>query len=233
MQRTLLVFVLTLVLGSSRRSSFSAATCNVRNCVDGRRSLQSASNPAGILSMLQNSFWLATGKSLDEVKEGLGLKGLIGDALTSAPNYETFRAFALAKEEQELQSKLLADVSSHTVWVKKKLNLLAPEALRSSDEFKAYVRYATMEDDKLFTLWKQDVWVQMDKHVEPLEVEEKVKIWIDRDRPLQYVQHMLNLENLEPAEILERKYAQSYLHFLRMRKKPDIKSIWELKPHEA
>ncbi|OWZ14468.1 RxLR effector protein [Phytophthora megakarya] len=139
-------------------------------------------------------WWLETGKTDDYIKKTLKLDGLTGTALKSAPNYAYYEHFLYTREGYMLENWLKKGYSTKEIWARYKLDDVPLTLLKDKDGFKTYLRYATMEDDKIFKLKKQDKDVEIDESNTASEMIAKVDMWVSLDRPSWYVKAMLDLD---------------------------------------
>ncbi|POM69181.1 Secreted RxLR effector peptide protein [Phytophthora palmivora] len=146
------------------------------------------------LKSMRTSFWLETGKSDEYVKKTLELDNLSEAALKSAPNYQYYEHFLFTREGRMLDEWLLKGIPTREVWTRYNLEGVLVAQLKDNDGFKTYLRYATMEDDKIFKLKSQDKDVTIDYSATPGELNAKVDMWVSLERPSWYVKKMLNLD---------------------------------------
>ncbi|OWZ07700.1 RxLR effector protein [Phytophthora megakarya] len=140
------------------------------------------------------TWWLETGKTDDYIKKTLGLEGLWGSALKSAPNYMYYEHFLETREGYILKNLLKREYPTKDIWAMYNLENVPSTQLKEKEGFKTYLRYAIMEDDKIFKLKSQDKDVVIDTSNTTPEMVAKVDMWVSLGRPKWYVKTMLNLD---------------------------------------
>ncbi|KAF4032538.1 hypothetical protein GN244_ATG15558 [Phytophthora infestans] len=169
--------------------------------VDRARSLRAAESTNNeerimteIIKRLRTATWIETGRTDDYVKTTLRLDNLFGAALKSAPNYMYYEHFLNALEGRILEVWLSKGVPTKNVWATYKLDDIPTAQLNDNDGFKTYLRYAIMEDNKIFKLKSNDQPVAIDYSGTPAELKAKVDMWVSLKRPNYYVSRMLDLD---------------------------------------
>ncbi|GMF48047.1 unnamed protein product [Phytophthora fragariaefolia] len=166
--------------------------------------------------------WLEAGATKAQVRQALELEGLTGTALKSAPNYIHYEEFLNARQGRLLESWLKKNIPSQNVWLSKNLDNVPKELLEDSKAYKMFVRYAKMEDDKIFKLKNQDKEVDILYGGSPAEMEAKLDIWVSAGRPNWYVRKMLNLDSRSRRAFLKSKYYPYYDKFLERTGQPRL-----------
>nr|AEK80985.1 Avh230 [Phytophthora sojae] len=171
----------------------------------------------GGFSWLRQQYWLETEKSKSYVKQALSLDGLEGAALKAAPNFVHYDDFVYARQGNILKNWLDEGLTTPQLAKHYKLNdIPAIELKKDTNKYKKLVRFAKMEDEKIFNLRNSDVDVKMVNGGSPAEMEAKLEAWVSARRPRYYVRKMLNLDNRSRKTLLGSKYYSYYGRFLRL-----------------
>ncbi|KAH7491140.1 hypothetical protein PRIC1_009848 [Phytophthora ramorum] len=179
----------------------------------------------GIWSSIKNwgkmQYWLAVGKSDDQVKKALKMEGLTGAALKAHPNYKKLEKFWYKREGREMDDWLAEGISTKSVWGHLGLEEMSKAQRKNSDELRQYVRYATKYDDQ--------IWKYRNGLFEPpiyyggsaAEMHVKVQIWAKANRKKWYVEEMLRLDGLSKVKREANPNNKYYLEFLDLMKRSE------------
>jgi hypothetical protein len=231
--RALLVALIAL-LSSSSQAAVSALTppgpavlgitftSSHRSPVTAGRSLRGTTSTdeernifATLVSRAKTTYWIETGHSSKDVKKVLKLENLSGAALKAAPNFKLYDDFVQALEGRKLNRWLSEGLSTQQVWAAYKLDDIPAAQLKESDKYKTFVRYAKMEDDKIFKLKSNDADVKIDFSNGPTEMAVKMDIWVAAERPTWYVKKVLNLDSRGIKSFRSSKNYPYYEEYLR------------------
>uniref|UniRef100_A0AAV1TIV4 RxLR effector protein n=1 Tax=Peronospora matthiolae TaxID=2874970 RepID=A0AAV1TIV4_9STRA len=169
------------------------------------------------LLWFKTKLWSALGKSDEEIREMLGMKGLTETGLTTHKNYKLYKKIR--------DSRLLDGWSSkgrmaHDVWEELQLHKVSPELLEHSEDFKLYKQYLMIEDDSIWKRMDDDGVKKWDEREGKEELNAKVEIWKLAKRKPWYVQSRLNLHQNrrecmgQPNFDFYRRYLDETHHFL-------------------
>uniref|UniRef100_H3GYK8 RxLR effector protein n=1 Tax=Phytophthora ramorum TaxID=164328 RepID=H3GYK8_PHYRM len=227
---SLLILLATTV--TAEKSTRSSITTNVAygrgkllRKADAAKANAIDTEERGIWSSIKNwgkmQYWLAVGKSDDQVKKALKMEGLTGAALKAHPNYKKLEKFMYKREGQQMDDWLEEGISTKAVWDDLGLGEMSKAQRKNSDELRQYVRYATKYDD--------EIWFHANYFFEPLnyygsspaEMNVKVQIWAKAKRENWYVKEMLGLEGLSKAERKADPDYEYYLEFLKLTKRSE------------
>ncbi|KAG7394164.1 hypothetical protein PHYBOEH_005583 [Phytophthora boehmeriae] len=174
------------------------------------------------VNSVKTSWWASIEKSDDAIKQKLGLTGLSGSKLTSHPNYKVYLQFRYKAEGKMMSRMLDNEVSPSVYWSELGLTTgVLTKAqftnLKSTDEFKSYMRYAEKYDDAIYhnknSLFEPPI--HMGGH--HAELSAKAEMWAHAKRPRWYVKEMLGLDNLPRAQQKVDEDYKYYLEFVALR----------------
>ncbi|KAL4128755.1 hypothetical protein PRIC2_007737 [Phytophthora ramorum] len=160
-------------------------------------------------------YWAQVGKSDEYVKQSLGLERLTGNALTASPAFKYYQEYLRKTGGPKLIKWLHHEENgrpTHEVWKRLGLEDMPAAEREGSQEFKTYVRYATMYDDQLHQ--------RLDSGAEPMvivgsmypdEMIEKIGIWAKKKRSNSYVKRMLGLERKSEYKLSVNEEYQLFL----------------------
>ena len=172
------------------------------------------------VSWIKTTLWIALGKSEEEVKEMLGMKGLTETGFTTSKNYKQFENFQNARESQLLDVWSSQKKLAHDVWEELKLQEAPPGGLEHSANFKLYERYLKIEDDNIWERMNDEDVKKWDEREGEEELNAKTEIWKSADRPPWYVKSRLNLHQgrnacrNQPNFVYFRRYLDETDNFL-------------------
>ncbi|KAL4123519.1 hypothetical protein PRIC2_009373 [Phytophthora ramorum] len=179
----------------------------------------------GVWSSIKNwgkiQYWLAVGKSDDQVKKALKMETLTGAALKAHPNYKQLEKFMYKREGREMDGWVAHGIPTQTLWYLLELGKMKEVQRKSSDELRMYVRYATKYDNA--------IWNHKNSIFEPpiyyggsaAEMKVKVQIWAKANRKNWYVKEMLGLDDLSKAKQKADPDYEYYLEFLKLTKRSE------------
>ncbi|KAL4150208.1 hypothetical protein PRNP1_009612 [Phytophthora ramorum] len=227
---TLLILLATTV--TAEKSTRSSITTNVAynrgrllRKADAAKANAIDTEERGVLSSIKSwgkmQYWLAAGKSDDQVKKALKMEGLTGAALKAHPNYKKLEKFWYKREGREMDAYVRQGMSTEYVWGNLGLERMSESQRKSTDEFRRYMRYATKYDD--------EIWFYRNSIAEPkihyggsaAEMKVKVQIWAKAKRDNGYVKDMLRLNGLPKAEREMNPNNKYYLEFLKLTKRSE------------
>ncbi|KAH7491145.1 Secreted RxLR effector protein [Phytophthora ramorum] len=227
---TLLILLATTV--TAEKSTRSSITTNVAygrgrllRKADAAKANAIDTEERGIWSSIKSwgkmQYWLAVGKSDDQVKKALKMEGLTGAALKAHPNYKKLEKFWYKREGREMDAYVRQGMSTEYVWGNLGLEMMSESQRKSTDEFRRYMRYATKYDD--------DIWLHKNSIAEPkihyggsaAEMKVKVQIWANAKRDNGYVKEMLRLDGLSKAKREINPNNKYYLEFLKLTKRSE------------
>ncbi|KAE8966549.1 hypothetical protein PR003_g29399 [Phytophthora rubi] len=196
-------------------SSVVGGSDNRRILLRGAAEAGADNEDRGLFSWARLQYWLETGTSKSDVKKALGLAGLEDDALKAAPNFIYYEDFVYARRGRILENWLDNGITTQRVWRHYGLPVDdIPAALKGTDNYKNFMRYAKMEDDKIFNLKNSDKKVTIERGGSPAEMEAKLDTWVLAKRPNWYVKYMLDLDHRARNAYLNSKYYRYYEKFL-------------------
>ncbi|CAI5723894.1 unnamed protein product [Hyaloperonospora brassicae] len=179
------------------------------------------------VSWLDKNMWLAVGKTDDEVKELLGLKGLTGTELVTASGFKIFEGFQHARKEIELKKWLSEHKTAHIVWMLLKPKKMPLDEFMRSDDYGRYLRYARMEDDAIYQrFWKSEEDVVVDPDELPVELNARVDMWAESKRPWIFVKRRLGIkDSIFINTILSHPKFEYYLAWLERINSPTAATL--------
>ncbi|KAL4150209.1 hypothetical protein PRNP1_009613 [Phytophthora ramorum] len=224
---TLLILLATTV--TAEKSTRSSITTNVAynrgrllRKADAAKANAIDTEERGILSSIKNwgkmEYWLAAGKSDDQVKKALKMEGLTGAALKAHPNYKKLEKFWYKREGREMDAYVRQGMSTEYVWGKLGLARMGETQRKNSDELKSYVRYATKYDDEIWFYRNTGVEVPIYYGGSAAEMKVKLQIWAKAKRKKWYVKDMLGLSGMSTAKQKADPNNKYYLEFLGLTK---------------
>ncbi|KAL4166104.1 hypothetical protein KRP22_013369 [Phytophthora ramorum] len=161
-------------------------------------------------------YWLAVGKSDDQVKKALKMEGLTDAALKAHPNYKQLEKFWYKREGREMDDWLEEGMSTKDVWDDLGLAGMSKAQRKNSDELRQYVRYATKYDDEIWLRKNSIFQPKVYYEGSPAEMKVKVQIWAKAKRKSWYVKEMLDLDGLSKAMRETNPNNKYYLEFLKL-----------------
>ncbi|KAG2761177.1 hypothetical protein JG687_00016580 [Phytophthora cactorum] len=156
--------------------------------------------------------WISLKRPNWYVKKMLNLDHRSINAFRNSPNYPRYERFEDAMQEVTLKDWLAKGYSTKHILTSYKLHEVPLDKLERNDNYKMYVRYATMVDDEIFNGGKK---VKVEADEIPLEVNTKVEIWASKNRPNEYVEEILGLNGAADKTSANYKY---YEYFLTLKK---------------
>ncbi|KAL4094181.1 hypothetical protein PRIC1_009844 [Phytophthora ramorum] len=227
---TLLILLATTV--TAEKSTRSSITTNVAygrgrllRKADAAKANAIDTEERDIWSSIKNwgkmEYWLAAGKSDDEVKKALKIDKLTGADLKAHPNYKKLEKFMYKREGREMDAYVRQGMSTEHVWGNLGLEMMSESQRKSTDEFRRYMRYATKYDDDIWFYWNTGVEVPIYDGGSAAEMKVKVQIWANAKRDNGYVKEMLRLDGLSKAKREINPNNKYYLEFLKLTKRSE------------
>ncbi|KAL4167932.1 hypothetical protein KRP22_011339 [Phytophthora ramorum] len=224
---TLLILLATTV--TAEKSTRSSITTNVAygrgrllRKADAAKANAIDTEERGIWSSIKNwgktEYWLAAGKSDDQVKKALKIDKLTGAALKAHPNYKKLEKFMYKREGRLMDDRLAEGMSTKEAWDKLGLARMSETQRKNSDELKSYVRYATKYDDEISFYRNTGVEVPIYYGGSAAEMKVKLQIWTKANRSNRYVKDMLGLSGMSKAKREADPNNKYYLEFLGLTK---------------
>ncbi|KAL4094182.1 hypothetical protein PRIC1_009845 [Phytophthora ramorum] len=224
---TLLILLATTV--TAEKSTRSSITTNVAygrgrllRKADAAKANAIDTEERGIWSSIKNwgkmQYWLAAGKSDDEVKKALKMEGLTGANLKAHPNYKKLEKFMYKREGRLMDDRVAEGMSTKEAWDKLGLARMSETQRKNSDELKSYVRYATKYDDEISFYRNTGVEVPIYYGGSAAEMKVKLQIWAKAKRDNGYVKDMLGLSGMSTAKREADPNNKYYLEFLGLTK---------------
>ncbi|KAL4123513.1 hypothetical protein PRIC2_009367 [Phytophthora ramorum] len=224
---TLLILLATTV--TAEKSTRSSITTNVAygrgrllRKADAAKANAIDTEERGIWSSIKNwgktEYWLAAGKSDDQVKKALKMEGLTGANLKAHPNYKKLEKFMYKREGRLMDDRVAEGMSTKEAWDKLGLARMSETQRKNSDELKSYVRYATKYDDEIWFYRNTGVEVPIYYGGSAAEIKVKLQIWAKAKRDNGYVKDMLGLSGMSKAKREADPNNKYYLEFLGLTK---------------
>ncbi|KAH7491144.1 Secreted RxLR effector protein [Phytophthora ramorum] len=224
---TLLILLATTV--TAEKSTRSSITTNVAygrgrllRKADAAKANAIDTEERGIWSSIKNwgktEYWLAAGKSDDQVKKALKIDKLTGADLKAHPNYKKLEKFMYKREGRLMDDRVAEGMSTKEAWDKLGLARMSETQRKNSDELKSYVRYATKYDDEISFYRNTGVEVPIYYGGSAAEMKVKLQIWTKANRSNRYVKDMLGLSGMSKAKREADPNNKYYLEFLGLTK---------------
>uniref|UniRef100_H3GYK5 RxLR effector protein n=1 Tax=Phytophthora ramorum TaxID=164328 RepID=H3GYK5_PHYRM len=224
---TLLILLATTV--TAEKSTRSSITTNVAygrgrllRKADAAKANAIDTEERGIWSSIKNwgktEYWLAAGKSDDQVKKALKIDKLTGADLKAHPNYKKLEKFMYKREGRLMDDRVAEGMSTKEAWDKLGLARMSETQRKNSDELKSYVRYATKYDDEIWFYRNTGVEVPIYYGGSAAEMKVKLQIWTKANRSNRYVKDMLGLSGMSTAKQKLDPNNKYYLEFLGLTK---------------
>ncbi|KAL4150216.1 hypothetical protein PRNP1_009620 [Phytophthora ramorum] len=179
----------------------------------------------GVWSSVKNwgkmEYWLAVGKSDDEVKKALKMETLTGAALKAHPNYKQLEKFMYKREGRAMDGWVAHGTPTRTLWYLLELGKMNEVQRKSSDELRMYVRYATKYDNAIWNHKNSMFQPPIEYGGSRAEMNVKVQIWAKAKRESWYVEEMLGLDGLSKVKRKANPNNKYYLEFLDLMKRSE------------
>ncbi|ETP42935.1 hypothetical protein F442_10193, partial [Phytophthora nicotianae P10297] len=167
--------------------------------------------------------WLERSKPVDYVKEKLGMKGLTGARLMEHENYPRLVWYADTLEGYKIWKLVRRDYTTTYWWDRKGLDQMVSakkdmtndeifaqlNKIKATPAFKSYKRYAVEFDDHIINMFGSGYYRPtrfIDENATPVEKMARTQIWVEKERPPEYVKEFLGLLRADATELKKNQF---------------------------
>ncbi|KAL4094218.1 hypothetical protein PRIC1_009881 [Phytophthora ramorum] len=147
-----------------------------------------------------------TGKSKDVVKKAMKLDQLSEEAMKASPNYKYYMQYLYKAKGVEMDRWAYLQKNPTAIWDKFRLQDMRPDVRKKSESFKAYLRYATKYDNKVYHNGYPSYKPDTDAEKDAL-----LMVWAKARRPDSYVLKRLGLNKVNKNDSKDFKTFKEYM----------------------